>query len=57
LTCPATSEPINLTPLSRSECFQIIFEQLHGQGGVVRLTPPIALNATNQHLTVVIDFH
>ena len=45
-----------LTPPRRSECFQIIFEQLHGQRGVFRPTPPVALKAADQSLAVVVYF-
>jgi len=33
-----------------SECFQIIFEQLHGQRGVSRAAPAIALDAADKSL-------
>jgi hypothetical protein len=40
-----------------SEHFQIAFHKLHDQLLVVGMTPAIAVNAADQHLTVVIDFH
>ena len=35
---------------ARSECFQVILKQLHGQPGVSGPTPPIALNAADEPL-------
>jgi hypothetical protein len=39
------------------QCFQIAFHKLHDELIVAGVTPAIAVNAADQHLTVVIDFH
>jgi hypothetical protein len=44
-----------LAPSPRSERFDIIFNQLDGQRVVFRPTPPIALDAADQPLAVVVD--
>ena len=40
-----------------SERFQIAFHKLHDELVVAGVTPAIAVNAADQHLTIVIDFH
>jgi hypothetical protein len=40
-----------------SERFQVAFHKLHDEFVVAWMTPAIALDATDQHLTVMIDFH
>src|SRR6516225_8628850 len=44
-----------LAPSPRSERFDIIFNQLDGQRVVFRPTPPIALDAVDQPIAVVVD--
>jgi hypothetical protein len=42
---------------SASQRFEVLFHQLHDERFVVGVTPTIAVDATDQHLTVVVDFH
>jgi hypothetical protein len=39
------------------QCFQVAFHKLHDEFVVAGMTPAIAVDATDQHLTIVIDFH
>ena len=40
-----------------SQRFQIAFHKLHDELVVAGVTPAIAVDAADQHLTIVIDFH
>jgi hypothetical protein len=37
--------------------FQVAVHQLHDEFIVAGMTPAIAVNAADEHLTIVIDFH
>ena len=40
-----------------SQRFQVAFHKLHDEFVVAGVTPAIAVDAADQHLTIVIDFH
>jgi hypothetical protein len=40
-----------------SKRLQIVREQFHDELFVSWMTPPIAVDAADQHLTVMVDFH
>ena len=40
-----------------SQRFQVAVHQLHDELVVAGVTPAIAVDAADQHLTIVIDFH
>ena len=40
-----------------SQRFQVAFHKLHDEFVVAGMTPAIAVDAADQHLTVMVDFH
>jgi|SoiMethySBSTD1v2_1073268.scaffolds.fasta_scaffold2366418_1 hypothetical protein len=42
---------------SAAECLQIVREQFHDELFIAWVTPAIAIDSTDQRLTVVVDFY